>query len=352
MTTNPVYPKSILPWSDRVDDVDVVRANDPNSLAADVIAIEDTLGVMPQQMKAPMLGNPVNFVNVDQRLDYLSSGQNIPIAQLYNTTGMQVAGAQGPGTNYGMYNSYQVAQDPFAAAGQPMYNGSDITMPVTAWCSIDSNQFWEWWSNGYSGMGLYVGGNLVDYDKWDWGFPGNYPGGLWRLHNPVRPACTHVHWEGVVNQGDRIRVVSENGANFPDNSRAYQMNLSVTILRTTPWDYHQVPFNPTVQVPGPAQVSQYAPPPNMSAAVTAGQIVASWDMFPLNYPQPSNYNVAVYGLGSTAPLVYYTTVPTPATFGRMSWTVTPLPTGVSYRVVVWASGGIAPPRTATLYIGT
>jgi len=351
VTTNPVYPKSLLPWSDRVDEVDIVWAQDPNSIAADLVSVESTLGVMPQQMKNPILGNAINFVNVDQRLDYLTAGQNIPVTQLYNTSGFQVSPWCGPGTHYGAFNSYKVAYDSFASTGQPMYNGSDLTMPVTGWCVIDSSQFWEWHGTGYSGMGLYVGNRLVDYDKWDWGFPGNYPGGLWRPE-VFRPACTHVHYEGIVNQGDRIRVVSENGMSSQLPKFAYQMSLSATVLRTTPRNNAQPPFNPSPPPPGPIMCTRFPPPPGMLCRHLGGGILhIEWDMFQEpSWPFPDSYNVAVYRPGLVSPLAYFTVVPAPAVFGRMEWDTEALPLGATYQVVVSANGALIPSDSAQIIL--
>lgn len=344
--TNPVYPQSIFPWNDREDEIDIVWANDPNSLAAEVGAIESTLGPMPQEMSNPPAGNPINFTTVSQLLDYLTAGYHLPVCEL-QSDGQQVPNRQGSGTHYGVYNSYSSAvYDPFG-----LWNGTDITAPVTAWYTIDSSQFWDWAQTGYAAAHLWVGAGWKATNKWQWDFTGNSQGGYWQAEGTTgRPGYTGIHWSGIVNQGQRISVISENGtATTPANTRNLQ--LSVSMQRLTPPDSQLLPASvtrPTTPNP-PTQVSRYPAPTGLHVSNEGnGNILVQWNRLTSPTPVPTSYTVAVYY--TTGGLASYTTSSAPDSSGQQELTVANLPTGKSYQVHVWANGGLVAPPHATANI--
>jgi hypothetical protein len=208
--TNAVYPTGILPWTDRLDDVDDVLAIDPNTLAAEVEAVERVLGALPYTEKVPPSGQPIQYATVDARLSALANNSNAPLSEVTSAS-TTVPNWQGVGTNFGQWNVYTAAYDPFS-----FFNGSDITIPDNGWYRVIAGQTWSWWSIGYNLLSIYSGATLLQQSKWDWDFTGNVPTGQWQGGNGThRDGDTHVSWEGRLYAGSRIRVLSENGTSNP-----------------------------------------------------------------------------------------------------------------------------------------
>ena len=70
-----IFPGGTFSWTNRIDDESVVFSNDVNSLAAEIIATETTLGVNPQIEKHPIIGtSPINYASVDARISDTLAG--------------------------------------------------------------------------------------------------------------------------------------------------------------------------------------------------------------------------------------------------------------------------------------
>lgn len=224
-----IYPAAVATWTDRLNQIDTIWAQDPNSLAAEILALESTLGVMPQQEKFPVIGSaPITYATVDARLTAIAQAAQLPVVSLTNSE-QWVPNNQSSATNYGQWNSYRQAYDPFG-----MYNGTDITIPATGWWLVTAGQKWDWWSNGYHGMWLYIDNDYAEHHHWFWDFPENGSHGYWRTEdNLEREAKTHISWQGILNQGQRLRILSENGSSDTPH-RSYSQTFSVSMLRSYP----------------------------------------------------------------------------------------------------------------------
>lgn len=198
--TQAVFPKSVVPWTDRVDEVDVVWAKDPNSLAAEVIAVENTLGPMPHQEKSPFVGSPVTYGSVDARITDAAAGNLNPYCSV-TVSSFFVYNFQGPGTRWGHFNSFSKVYDPYG-----YYNGSDITIQASGLYLITGSQSWEWHDNGWLRHSLYIDDLWQCGHRWDWNFGGFGPA----FFDPSRTADTAFTWMGAIPAGKRVRVVSEN----------------------------------------------------------------------------------------------------------------------------------------------
>jgi hypothetical protein len=207
------YPNAFFNWGpDRVNEVDVDWAADVNGPAAEIIAIENTLGINPQTEKQPVVGPaPIAYASVDARISATLNGTGIPVVSLGNdqlmvpnTLNLTAA------TSYGVWNSYSIVNyDPFG-----MYNGTVITLPATGWWRISAGQRWDWWSTGYHRLLWWVDDDWWDHDVWHWDFAGNQPGGWWFTDDDIgeqRWTHTSITWEGVLTKGKTMRVLSENG---------------------------------------------------------------------------------------------------------------------------------------------
>lgn len=352
----PSFPEGIFPWQDRLDEQNIVYANDPNSLAAEVESIESTLGAMPHLESNPVAGPQIQFVSVNQRLDYLTAQQQVPLVQI-SSQGQQIPNHVAAGVNWGQYNSYgTVAYDPYT-----LWNGSDVTAPVTGWYYVDAVTYWPWSQSGYVASHLLINSALRDTDRWDWGFPQNVQGGAWQGYSDVaRPGCTHVTYSGIVNQGNRIRVMSENGTTTSPVT-AENLRLSVSMGPITPPDPTVLPVPiPVGTAPNPpTQVSRYPAPAGLSVSNLAptggGNVEVSWQYIGVSATipiAPSSYTIAVY-YTSNGGLASYTTVAAPDTAsGTAVVTVSNLQSKKSFQVHVWANGGLLAPPHASANITT
>src|SRR6266478_5160794 len=78
----PVYPNSIFPWLDRVDNQDIDFANDINSVVAEVESTETILGTRPQVEAAPPTGGAVSYSTVSSRISDAMTNAQMPFASL------------------------------------------------------------------------------------------------------------------------------------------------------------------------------------------------------------------------------------------------------------------------------
>lgn len=202
--TQPVFPKSVLSWTDRVDEVNVVWANDPNSLAAEIIAIENTLGAQPQVESAPYAGNPVTYDTVGARISDVLAGNQMPYCSV-TVSQDYVYNNQGWGTYFGHINTFSKVYDPFG-----YYNGSDITIQASGLYLVTGHQEWSWFDSGFFQHSLYVDGNWWAGAMWNWLFGSFGPA----YYNADRNANTSWTWVGPLAAGQRLQVVSENGTSF------------------------------------------------------------------------------------------------------------------------------------------
>jgi hypothetical protein len=229
------YPNALFTWgADRQNEIDVDWAADANGPAAEILAIENTLGLNPQIEKQPIVGpNPIVYPSVDDRISATLDGTGIPVCSLGNSELMVPNTLNcSAATNYGVWNSYDnVAYDPFG-----MYNGTVVTIPASGWWRITIGQYWDWWSTGYHRCLWYVGDQWWRHDIWHWDFAGNQVGGWWFTNDDVgqqRYSHTSITWEGVLTQGTIMRVASENGCPHTPH-RTWNQEFKAAFVRTVP----------------------------------------------------------------------------------------------------------------------
>jgi hypothetical protein len=338
----PVYPNGYFNWTDRVDELNIDYAEDPNSLAAEVESIEDTLGLLPQVQKNPNLGPPISFVNVDQRLDYITAMSHIPVCQI-SAQSFQVSNWQGPGSHYGEYNVYQTSDyDPYG-----MFNGSDMTCLISGFYIIDVKQFWNWSPSGYHCHHFWIDNEWMESDMWRWDFPGNAFGGYWRgPDNDARPGHTHTTWMGLLNQGQRLSVISENGTSFSPCT-AQNLTMKAALIRRSPAPTNVLPQIAIAEATSvPPTVTRFNAPGFLNCNIVGGLPNILWGTV-LSPVWAGSYTVAVYFTGYPNTLAYYQVVPAPGVQGpNIPWVINGLPVGNSYEVHVWANGGVLDPAHA------
>lgn len=197
--TAPIFPKALSSWTDRINNVDTVWAADPNSLAAEIISIESTLGTMPQVESGTPTGGPVTYSNVSTRINAAMLQSAHPYVELYASNFKVGHGSW----NGGSFNTYKVVEDTFK-----YFNGSDITVQAAGVYIIDAYQTWDYYTSGYVALNLAINNTFARGDLWKWDFPTSGPS--YSTYNG-RWATTSFTWMGALAKGERIRIASENG---------------------------------------------------------------------------------------------------------------------------------------------
>jgi hypothetical protein len=225
-SVQPVYPNGIFTWTDRVNNVSVDFANDVNSLASDLISVENTLGTNPEnETELPSGLQSADYTNVSSRISDAMKNAQLPYGSVQNLS-FTVNNTSG-----GTLNTFIQEWDP-----GNLWNGTDITIPCDGWYVVTAFQTWPWASSGYSYQALVVNspaglffGNGVNQvasdsvlgdDIIDWTFSGNTSSDTGPIFGPniprwqvygQRPLTTHIPWQGRLHKGDRLSVYSENG---------------------------------------------------------------------------------------------------------------------------------------------
>lgn len=213
----PVYPDGIFPWTDRVDQQDIVFAEDVNPIVAEIESIENTIGTTPNiEPSPPQGGGPVTYSSISSRITAAMDNSNLPVVSLGNSS------FTCPNDSSGTLIPWQIRFDPFNC-----YNGTDVTAPASGWWIVTANHSWNWWNDGYSHHMLCLNGfgNILHEEFVDWEFSGNlvpvttqvpsfFITPRWWLFGK-RPRRTTVTWQGLLNKGDRLSVLAENGTSNP-----------------------------------------------------------------------------------------------------------------------------------------
>jgi hypothetical protein len=226
----PVFPNGIFSWIDRVDQQSVDFAGDINSVASDLISVESTLGTNPQKEPSPPSGGtPLTYATVSARISDAMQGAQLPVCVLSGIPAIV------NNTSAGLLNNYTVAYDPFS-----YFNGTDITIKNAGWYIVNAHQYWTWWNDGFAHQFLTVNGssNILDEDLVDWEFSGNGADESdestprWQVVG-LRSRITRNFWQGRLNKGDRLSILSENGSSNT-NMKISSMVFTAAMLRTLP----------------------------------------------------------------------------------------------------------------------
>lgn len=195
-----VYPNSIFPWTARRNNLDVVWANDPNSIVAEVQAIESIIGTNPNIETGTYNGVPLIFSTMNARVAAAATLQNMPFAVLANTGTTTIA------PNKTMRFSYTVVADQYA-----MWNGIDITIPASGLYYVFANVDWDTkgvFASGVSRQTLIVNGKGVNSDFHVWNYPSEQ---VWQVLG--FDAHTQHSWMGGFTKGDVVTIGIGNATN-------------------------------------------------------------------------------------------------------------------------------------------
>lgn len=230
-----IYPNAIFGWTPRQDYTDIVWANDPNSIVTEVQAIETVVGTKPQiEMFPPVWNGPagsgIPYPTLSVRVSAAMNGVNLPYTYMRNDPGFVIKAGQQ------VFNTYSVVQDPYN-----MWNGPIATVPCAGYWSISAKQRWSQQSNQYTGASfifLYVGGpsHLDGVGMWSWTdaldnanthYPANVLNGQ---------GWTQIHWEGLLDKGDQLQVLSASASNCP-STQITEMTFHAMCHRTVNFNF-------------------------------------------------------------------------------------------------------------------
>jgi hypothetical protein len=221
-----VYPNGIIQWTPRIDDVNIVFANDPNTLAVELSAVESTIGTKPQVEAGPPVGNAVNYATLSARVSAAMGCANLPGCSVLNNPGIFV------GSGKQVYNNYTTQEyDPYG-----IWNGQDLTVPCNGWWSIRADQKWNQGANEFVGLNilfLYLNGTWIDSAQWDWTAWLNTPLALRTQASNVlgSQGWSQIRWEGLLHKGDRLQLLSANATYCP-GLQVTKMTLKAFCHRT------------------------------------------------------------------------------------------------------------------------
>lgn len=202
------YPRAIAGWQNRVDNVDIVWANDPNSLAAEIIGIEQTLGVMPNVERYTNWGPNVTYNSVSDRISAVQLNVDKPYCELVNAK-FQC----GYGSYFnGVRNTYQPLTDDFG-----FFNGTDMTMYANGIFVIDAYQQYQPWTDGFMNIHLLLNGNLARTATWSWDSVPTFGPRSYQNRTPN----VGLTWMGPLQYGDRVSVVTENATSCASYQVSY-----------------------------------------------------------------------------------------------------------------------------------
>lgn len=199
---NAAFPKSVDSWVNRIDGVDIVFAADPNSLAAEIIAIESTLGAMPQVEPTPPNGMPVTYETVSARISDTLAGTQKPYFSFYTD---RFPVPDGRHTNWGYYCNFKRNFDRWN-----FWNGVDVTCQISGIYVMDVAQTWDPYTSGFMSTNLIINNQWVRGSTWKWDFAALGIADLLNVNPYGANPFTGFTWMGPLNVGDRIRVASMN----------------------------------------------------------------------------------------------------------------------------------------------
>ena len=217
-----VFPNSIFPWTPVVDNVTVITADMENSLADEIIAIEEVIATTPHVEPQPPV--TINQITVYENID-------LRISSCANNFYMPHCRARGQrfhcGENQQVWLGFQADIDT-----NGYFNGTDVTIQGDGVHNIVvTAQFLGGTSaTDFAVIDVYINEELIGHcPANDWQFMPSVRGS----NNPDLDSWNHCHvnWHGPCHKGDRIRCRATcgvgGGADIDNHSISCTMHRSL-----------------------------------------------------------------------------------------------------------------------------
>lgn len=166
------YPTSVVNWTQRING-ETVWAADPNSLAAEITALETYIGPNPQIESTAVNGATKTFSSMSARLSAASQQTGHPFIEVSSN---QSAGFKVPHSGFGA-NDNTIKNYYSQVSGQwPGYVNANgfVTIKNAGIWLINVDQTWGYASSGWVQHILYNGGNQLRRSVFNYsGFPGS-----------------------------------------------------------------------------------------------------------------------------------------------------------------------------------
>jgi hypothetical protein len=221
-----VFPKSIVSWTDRVNG-EIIWAADPNSIAAEVVAIEKAIGINPQVEYSPPFGPPIQYASEAAKISAWGLGLNNPYLSLqldeFDIDWQQSTNINGP--------DFLVSHPPFHVRRDThnYFDGLCMTVRATGLYLVIQHQEWEYRPSGWCRNQCHVNGECRRQCVWDFDqFPqGNNRFG--QTYNGERGFTDTIHFEHMV-AGDLVRLFLGN-ATDKQHLRCHTSTFEAYFLR-------------------------------------------------------------------------------------------------------------------------
>jgi len=200
------YPQALFSWTNRVNG-QTVYAADPNELAAEVDAIESTLGTNAENEPAPLTNAVSKYATVSARISAAGLQTGHPYVTMVSKN-FKVSHSLTPPFNPG------ATSKPTGAPGTvyPAYygTGGNLTIQDAGLWHIEVNQIWLNAPSGWVMTDLYVGSGVVSRDVFSYDqFPKSGSNAYGEKFVNLS-GHTHNSYMGVIGKGTVVRVASQN----------------------------------------------------------------------------------------------------------------------------------------------
>lgn len=145
------YPASLLSWTQRVNSQTVFAA-DPNTLAAEIDAVEQYVGTNPQNESSALTGATSTFASLSQRVSAAMLQTGHPYVEISNSTNFQIwhSTTTGHTGNVGFHTTN---------SNWPGYIGSsgNVTVQDSGIWLVNVHLQWQYAASGWVEHVLYKG---------------------------------------------------------------------------------------------------------------------------------------------------------------------------------------------------
>lgn len=218
------YPASLLNWTNRINSQTIFAA-DPNTLAAEIDAIEQFVGVNPHIESSALLVTNRTFTSLSARVSDAMLQKGHPFIQIVRTNPWNVP--HSTSTTHVLQNPYNINS---SIVGNYIISGGTITIQNTGLWLVNAEQVWSYAQSGWVMMELRSGSttlrrNVFSYSQ----FPqsGSNTFGERFLGQSGHTETTYL---GRLNAGTVISVSSGNFTNV-NPLAVNSMSLSMYYLR-------------------------------------------------------------------------------------------------------------------------
>lgn len=218
------YPGATLSWTSRINS-QTIYAADPNTLAAEIDAIETYVGTNPHHEPHALTGGTKTFSNMSARLSSAMLQDQHPYYEIYRSTNQNIS--HSTASTHVQQNYFTTEKSSWSGYG---ISGGTVKIKDAGVWLIHATQKWNYTSSGWVQMQLLSGGSILDRDIFNYSlFPrsGSNSYGERFLNDD---AYTHTSFLGRLGAGSVISVSSGNYTN--SNPLAIQwMSMSMYFVR-------------------------------------------------------------------------------------------------------------------------